>query len=159
MSTSKNMNVISESARIAAPADRIYAIIADYHNGHPRILPKQFSGLTVDKGGVGEGTVIRFQMRSYGRMQKFRAVVTEPQPGRVLVEKYLDGSSTVTTFIVNPGASGSDAEVTIKTEMPARGGPFGALERYLAARYLRPIFAEELKLLAAVAANGEKPGR
>ena len=157
MSDSKSTHVISETARIPAPADRIYAIIADYRNGHPRILPKQFSGLTVDQGGVGAGTVIRFEMRSFGRAQKFEGVVSEPQPGRVLAETYSDG--TVTSFTLSPSASGSDTEVTIKTELPAHRGLAGAMERFLAARYLRPIFVEELKLLAVAAANGERPGR
>ncbi len=44
------------SADMDAPPDRVYAIIADYHNGHPHILPKQFRNLTVEKGGVGAGT-------------------------------------------------------------------------------------------------------
>jgi hypothetical protein len=157
MDSPRPSHVISESARIPASADHLYSIIADYRNGHPRILPKQFSGLIVDEGGVGAGTVIRFEMRSFGRMQKFHGVVSEPQPGRILAETYLDG--TVTTFTLTPGASEVDTEVAIKTEMPARRGLAGALEGYFAARYLRPIFVEELKLLAAVALDHEKPGR
>ena len=153
---SGSRHVISETARIPAPADRIYAIIADYRNGHPRILPKQFSGLTVEEGGIGAGTVIRFEMRAFGRIQKFEGVVSEPQPGRILAETYVDG--TVTTFQLNPGAKENDTEVTISSELPARRGFAGRIEGYLAAKYLRPIFVEELKLLANVAANGEKPG-
>ncbi len=72
-----------------APADRVYAIIADYRNGHPHILPKQFRNLTVEQGGVGAGTIIRFEVRVFGQTQHFRAVVSEPEPGRVLVEENL----------------------------------------------------------------------
>jgi hypothetical protein len=153
---SGSRHVIAETARIPAPADRLYAIIVDYRDGHPRILPKQFSGLTVDEGGIGAGTVIRFEMRAFGRIQKFKGVVSEPQPGRILEETYVDG--TVTTFRLNPGAIGDDTEVTISSELPKRRGLAGRIEGYLAAKYLRPIFVEELKLLANVAANGEKPG-
>jgi hypothetical protein len=31
----------------------VYDTIADYHIGHPRILPRHFSGLTVEEGGIG----------------------------------------------------------------------------------------------------------
>ena len=43
---------ISASALIQAPAQQVYAIIADYGNGHPRILPKPyFVSPTVEQGG------------------------------------------------------------------------------------------------------------
>ena len=131
----------------AKPA-RVYATIANYREGHPRILPKQFSGLTVEKGGVGAGTVIRFQMRAFGRTQSFRGVVTEPEPGRVLVETYQEPNPSATTFTVNPVGAGS--EVVISTELPVRGGLLGSIERALSERYLLPIYREELELLARV---------
>jgi hypothetical protein len=93
--------VVSATARLKAPPRRVYDTIADYHTGHPRILPKQFRNLTVEQGGVGAGTVIRFQVRVFGRTDTFRAEVTEPEPGRILVEKNILGSDSVTTFIVS----------------------------------------------------------
>ena len=54
-------------------------------HGHPQILPKPpFVSLEVEKGGIGAGTVIRIAMRVLGRLQTFGAVITEPEPGRVL---------------------------------------------------------------------------
>src|SRR5438045_3283999 len=97
----KQTHTITASARMDAAPEKLYAIIADYHEGHPRILPKQFSGLKVEKGGVGAGTVIRFQMRAFGATRNFRGEVTEPEPGRVLVETYLEPNPSVTTFRVN----------------------------------------------------------
>jgi hypothetical protein len=76
----------------------VYSVIADYHHGHPRILPKQFTGLSVEKGGVGEGTVIRFSMRVFGRRFEFRGFVSEPEPGRVLVERNVGENESVTSF-------------------------------------------------------------
>ena len=67
-----NAYVVTVSARLAAPPERVYSVIADYQHSHPRILPKQFTGLTVEKGGVGEGTVIRVSMRVFGRRFEFR---------------------------------------------------------------------------------------
>ena len=81
--------VVSKSAEIGAPADRLYGIIADYRNGHPRILPPAFTELTVEAGGVGAGTRIRVGMRMLGRVMTFPAEVSEPDPGRVLVERNL----------------------------------------------------------------------
>jgi hypothetical protein len=97
---------IAASALIQAPAQQVYAIIADYRNGHPRILPKPyFVSLTVEQGGVGAGTMVTFQMKVMGSWQTFHAVITEPEPGRVLVET--DSSAgTVTTFTVDPRDNG-----------------------------------------------------
>ncbi len=81
----------------------------------------------------------------------FRAVITEPEPGRVLVETNDNGY--VTTFTVEPRADGQQAYVTIATEMAGRAGILGALERWLASRLLRPVYVKELEQLAAVAAK------
>jgi len=142
---------ITASARIAASPQRVYAIIADYRDGHPRILPKEFSGLTVEQGGVGAGTIIRFQMNVFGMTQKFRGMVTEPEPGRVLVETYLEGNGGVTTFTVDPDTNVGGSEVTISTELPVKAGLFGAIERAISVSYLRSIYVRELALLKSCA--------
>jgi glucose/arabinose dehydrogenase len=143
---------ISASALIQAPPQDLYAIIADYRHGHPQILPKPpFVSLAVEQGGTGSGTVIRVQMRVLGRLQSFRSVVTEPEPGRVLVETNDNGY--VTTFTVEPRADGQQAYVTITTEMAGRKGVLGALERRFVTRLLRPVYVKELDQLAAVAAT------
>ena len=137
------------SATIKAPAQQVYAILADYHNGHPYILPAQyFSNLQVEQGGIGAGTVIGFQMHVPGRTQTFRAAITEPEPGRVLMETNLP-SGAVTTFTVDPRAEGQHSRVTITTELETRDGLLGRLERFLTTVTLRRIYAQELGLLAA----------
>jgi hypothetical protein len=142
---------ITESALVKAPAELVYNIIADYHNGHPYILPKPyFLNLEVEQGGVGAGTVIRFQMRVLGKTESFRATVTEPEPGRVLVESNQPQGS-VTTFTVDPVEGGQNAQVTFATELPARGGLSGLLERFLIKLMLPRIYRKELAQLAAVA--------
>lgn len=138
---------------VPAAPERAYAILADYRNGHPRILPPQFSGLTVEAGGRGAGTIVRFQMTAFGKKQTFRAAITEPEPGRVLVEKDLESNGAVTTFRVDPGGSAKECRVTITTEMPRKPGLSGALERLFTGWYLRPIYRRELQQLAAVAAE------
>src|SRR5579862_4806189 len=104
MTDKTEKHIVSASAIIPARRERIYSLLANYHDGHPRLLPKQFSNLVVEQGGVGAGTVIRFEMSFLGKKQPFRAAVTEPEPGRVLVETYLDNGA-VTTFTIDPGSA------------------------------------------------------
>lgn len=93
-------------------------------------------------------------MRVFGRTQSFRAAVTEPEPGRILVETDLDSNGAITTFTVNPGPAPGTSDVTITTELPVRSGLPGMLQRRLTTRFLRPLYVKELALLAACA--GEK---
>lgn len=142
-----NYHEISASALIAAPAEQVYAVIADYHNGHPHILPKPyFVSLTVEKGGVGAGTEISFTMKIAGRQQTFYAVISEPEPGRVLVET-IPASGSATTFTVEPRNDGEQAFVTIATQATVRGGWLGGIEKLLTTRALKPIFEKELQQL------------
>jgi hypothetical protein len=135
----------------AAPAD-VYAILADYREGHDRIIPRPpFVSLEVEQGGVGAGTVIRVRLRLLGRVVAYRAVVTEPVPGRILAETNENGY--VTSFTVERTEEGGLSRVTIATETPRRGRVGTALERWLLTRLLRPVYVRELELLAGVAAG------
>jgi hypothetical protein len=146
---------VRATARLAAAPSRVYSTIADYRNGHPRILPPQFTSLTVAKGGIGQGTEIDFAMNVWGRTYDFHAIVTEPEPGRVLVEQNSGANAGVTTFIVDPGSTPQESVVTISTEMPYKPGLFGALERYVTRKVMLPMYAEELRKLEAVARADE----
>ena len=138
------------SAVVPAPPDVVYDLIADYRDGHPRILPRPpFGALTVEEGGVGTGTVIRFTMRAAGQTQTVRARITEPERGRVLAETSLDNGA-VTTFTVDPEDDGTRVTITTEYEQP---GPRGAIERLLVPPMLRKVYVEELRLLAQVAAE------
>ena len=142
---------ISASLEIQAPAARLYALIADYNQGHPRILPKPyFVALQVEQGGVGAGTQISFQMRLMGQLKTFHAAITEPEPGRMLVETNLENNSTI-TFAVDPLENGQQARVTITTAITVRDGWLGSIEGWLTSQLLRPIYQKELAQLAAVA--------
>jgi hypothetical protein len=138
---------VEASRRIQAPAARIYSVLADYHVGHPRILASAFSNLTVEQGGIGAGTIITFDMRLLGRTNRVRGVVTEPEPGRVLVETYPE-SRVVTTFRVEPAGAG-ESVVTISSVIPARHYLTHALERWMVTRALAPVFEEELLRIEA----------
>ena len=128
---------------IAAPAVRVYAILADYREHHPRILPPAFSDFAVEQGGVGAGTVIRFRVTLGGQTRAYRQRVDEPSPGRVLTETDLD-SGSVTTFTVTPEGQQSRVRITTTYET---AGIRGLIERVLAPRMLRRLYADELTRL------------
>jgi hypothetical protein len=135
----------------ACPAD-VYATIADYHTGHPSILPRQIYDLQVEQEGYGAGTIIRFKTRILGVEQAFHHRVSEPEPGRVLVEQDIEaGQDLTTTFTVMPLDEGRKAQVEIKTTMNASPGLKGLVERLLVPLANPPVYRQELKLLEAVA--------
>ena len=121
--------------------------------GIPRIIPRPpFVSLDVEQGGTGEGTVIRFQMRIFGRTRTFRAEITEPEPGRVLAETDLN-TGAVTTYTVVPFEDDRNSRVTITIDVETRGGVLGALERYLVSRLLRPVCQREIERIGVVASE------
>ncbi len=136
---------VRASTIVSAPAATVYGLIADYRVGHPSILPPQyFRDLVVEEGGQGAGTVIRYTMLPYGAKEPARARVTEPEPGRILVETD-ERTGAMTRFIVEPLAGGK-TRVTFETRYPARGLR-GWIEFFLVPRYLSKVYAAELALL------------
>jgi polyketide cyclase/dehydrase/lipid transport protein len=139
---------------IGARPETIWDIISDYHAGHPLILPKGFGALEVERGGQGAGTIIRFWVRAGGVTRHFRQEVSTPEPGRVLVEADIIGTSA-TTFRITPLDAGRGVRVRITTEMDGRSGALGAVERAATRLLLLPRYREELGKLAAVARERE----
>ncbi|HSP14553.1 MAG TPA: SRPBCC family protein [Thermoanaerobaculia bacterium] len=134
---------------IDAVPSRVYSIIADYHFGHPAILPpKYFKKLEVLAGGTGAGTRVRGNVEVLGRRITFEHVVSEPEPGRTLVESDVTGSST-THFIVDAIDSGLGTQITIQTQFRTeREGLLGRIERWSTAATLKRIYEQELAILA-----------
>jgi len=141
-----NQIQVAVSSMIDTPAEAVYTILADYRNHHPHILPESyFSGLEVEEGGYGAGTVIRFNMEVLGNKQSYHSRVTEPEPGQVLVETDML-SGAVTTFTVTPGGEGR-SRVTITTTVERRPGVKGLIEGLIAPPVLRRIYRQELQNL------------
>ena len=131
---------VSAESDISAPAERVYRVLSNYRDHHPKILPPAFSNFVVEQGGVGAGTVMRFDMTTMGRTQSARHRVEEPEPGRVLREIDLD-RDLQTTFTVTPKGDGSNVRIdTVWNE----DGLMGQVMRVLAPRLLGPIYREEL---------------
>jgi uncharacterized protein YndB with AHSA1/START domain len=135
---------VSAERTIPAPAEAVYALLADYRDGHPRILPPAFSDLTVLEGGTGAGTVVRFALKLAGRTQEGEARVEEPEPGHVLSEVY-PTKSAVTYFTVDP--VGNQSRVRIETTWEPSRGIAGLLERLVTPRLFRKIYGDELELI------------
>lgn len=154
---------VKSEAVLEAVAEEVYTIIADYRQEHPRILPKEIDNLQVEQGGYGAGTVIRFKMRVLGVEQPCYQRVSEPEPGRVLVERDIDSErQAVTTFRVTPLEQGQKSRVEISTTMLLSSGVRGLVERILILKTFPRIYQKELKLLERVAqsrsAHVSRPG-
>lgn len=140
---------------IDAPPARVYGVLRDYREHHPRILPKPyFESCEVVEGGVGAGTVIRVAMRVMGTRHVFLMTVSEPEPGRVLQEAD-PAAGTVGTFTLAPVDGGVRTHVTIRTEWRAKPGFTGFMERLVNPPLTRSIFRKELELLSEYARSLE----
>ena len=138
---------VSASGRVDAPPAQVYAVIADYRRHHPNIVPPEYFGrLDVLEGGVGAGTRTRVEMHVLGKSRVFEQFVTEPEPGRVIMETNLDGSG-LTTFTVEAAGAG-ESHVTIATDIAQQPGFMGFLERLSASILLPRIYTRELARLA-----------
>jgi hypothetical protein len=84
-------------------------------------------------------------MRVLGQTYHFFARISEPTPGRRLVETYPD-TGMVTTFTVDPEGAGKRSCVTITTAY-TKGGLAGWFERWVMPRFLRSVYATELSML------------
>lgn len=156
--TNTNQRCISTSKLIQAPAKQVYNIIADYKEWHPKIIPKPpFIGIDVIEGnGVGDGTKIIVHMKILGIKQAIKADITEPEPGRVLVETVESGY--VTTFTVDPKDDDDGKEatlVTIRTDMTKDGIP-GTIEYWFVNWLFGQNYVKELDLLEEVAKSARE---
>ena len=150
---------IKVSAVINAGAEDIYALLADYREGHPRILPEEnFRDVEVEAGGRGAGTVICYRSVAGRGERRYRMSVTEPEPGRVLVESSTT-STPVTTLTVMPLNGRKQARVEIAADIDAYSGLRGLAQRALCPPAIRHIYRKELRLLAAVMAPTPDPFR
>jgi hypothetical protein len=132
---------VSAERTVGVPAPEVYGYIADMREHHPHFLPPAFSDFQVESGGVGAGTITRYNLTAGGRTRQYRTQVAEPEPGRVLTESDT-GSTSVTTFTVTP--EGSACRVRISTTWQGAGGVGGVFERLFAPRVLRRLYDDEL---------------
>jgi polyketide cyclase/dehydrase/lipid transport protein len=139
---------VEANAFVNGSPELVYRCIADYRQHHPNFLPPAFSNFRIEEGGVGAGTVISFQGNMARRVRQFRMAVTEPEPGRVLVESDTL-SSMVTHFVVTPEGNGS--RVSFQTHWQGAPGIGGFFERLFAPMAMKRVYRDELTRLDAYA--------
>jgi hypothetical protein len=108
--------------------------------------------LTVEQGGTGAGTVFRTSVTVMGMTEHFHMVVTEPEPGRVLVET--DAKQGVTTsFTIDSVEEGKKSRVTIATDWTPKPGVMGWIEKLSKPAVTRKIYDAELQLVQEYVKN------
>jgi hypothetical protein len=132
------------SATIDAPPAEVYAVFADYRGSHPQVLPKPYFGdLVVEQGGKGAGTVFRTSLTVMGKTIGYHMQVTEPEPGRVLMESD-ENLGVATSFIIEPLEEGKRSRVTIATDWRPSKGFMGWLEKLTTPSFMRKLYESEL---------------
>lgn len=133
--------------RMDVPGEVAYHCLADYREHHrpDGFLPQAFSAFEVRRGGVGAGTEASWTVDLGGRTRRMSATISEPEPGRRLVES---GDGVATTFTVAPSGDGCIVRVDSVFDEPGLGD---VLLRLLIGRMLGPLYADELERLDACA--------
>jgi hypothetical protein len=134
--------------RMDVPGQVAYHCLADYREHHrpDGFLPPAFSAFEVHRGGIGAGTEASWTVDlGGGRKRRMSATITEPEPGRRLVET---GDDVVTTFTVAPAGDGCVVRFDTEFDEP---GLSGILLRLAIGRLLGPLYADELERLDAYA--------
>lgn len=150
---------IEVSAIIEASPKDVYSVLADYLVGHRAILPKEyFTDLAVIQGGQGADTVIDVKMNVMGVERDYQFKVSEPEPGRILMEADED-AGVVTTFTVDPVGGEIQSCVTINTRVKTSRGLRGLVERLINPPITRRIYRQELQHLTSyMAARTDESG-
>jgi len=139
---------VSAERLMDAPAEVLYHCIADYREHHrpEGFLPPVFSGFVISRGGVGAGTEASWVVDVGGRKRTITATISEPVPGRTLVES---GSGVETTFTVEPS---DDRRTLVRFDtVIGERGLRGLLNRLFVGKILGPIYDDELRRLQAYA--------
>ena len=142
-----NLYVRSERL-VRQSSDFVHHLFADFVNHHPKFLPPSFGNLNIESGGYGAGTVYTFTQRSAGRTRAFKMRVTEPDPGRILIE-HDQLSNLKTTFTFTP--VGQQTRITLETVWESAGGLSGMLEAWFAPMLMRGLYRDELDRFEAYA--------
>lgn len=134
--------------RIAAPADEVRALVADYTDTRPKILTDHYREYQVLQGGSGDGTKAHWILQATSkRSRDVVATVTEPATGTVVETD--ENSSMVTTWTVRP--DGTSSVVRIETTWQGAGGIGGFFEGIFAPAGLKRIYDGVLAKLEELA--------
>ncbi len=133
-----HIHVMSERVVNAQP-EVVYEALKDYRVRRPQILTPHFLGYTVEQGGQGAGTEIRYRLRAGRRERPYYMRIDEPLKGWVLTERD-QTSSLVTTWTLSPEDDGQRTRVRVDSEWEGGTGVGGFFERTFAPLGLRRIY-------------------
>jgi hypothetical protein len=94
------IQVKSERVVNAKPQE-VFDVIKDYKEKRPLFLTPNFLDYQVEKGGKGDGTIVRYRLHAARRERPYRMQVSEPVKGQAIQERDTN-SSLVTTWMVAP---------------------------------------------------------
>jgi len=147
------IHVTSERLVNAQP-DAVYQALADYQVKRPQILTPNFLDYTVEKGGRGAGTEVRYRLRAARRERPYHMRVDEPLKGWVLTERD-QNSSLVTNWTLSPEDDGQRTRVRVASEWEGGTGVGGFFERTFAPLGLTRIYRSMLDLLTLLVQPAE----
>src|SRR5579885_1344430 len=131
---------------INARPEIVYEALADYRGERKQMLTPNFLDYTVERGGQGSGTMLRYRLQTAGRERPYHISVQEPVKGQVLGERDTN-SSLVTTWSVAPVNGGRKTRVSVESEWTGGSGVPGFFERTFAPMGLRRIYDSMLSHL------------
>lgn len=143
---------VTVKCTIDATHTKVYNIVIDMEE-HRRILPKQFESLDVLKGGKGTGTVFRLNMNVMGNRSSLEMVLTEPEPGRVVLERD-EKAGITTTWKLTPIEGSDRCLIELTSEFQSKPGIAGMLERLIFKPVIRSIYRQELDNINEYATKG-----
>ncbi len=148
--------IIVKSERVVdARPEKVYEVLTDYQGKRPQMLTPNFLDYTVEQGGHGNGTIIRYRLRAARRERPYHIHVDESVKGKIITERDTN-SSLVTTWALSPLKDGEQTKVQIVSEWEGRGGTKGFMERAFAPLGLSRIYGRMLSRLAPLVESPEK---
>ncbi len=121
---------------IDADSSALYRCLADFENHFPQLLPPSFTQYQVETGGLGEGTIISFDLTANGTTQRFRMRISEPILGKVITG--FDQRALVIATIRLRRERMQQVQVEIDTSWPTERGIRSLKSRLYAYVVLRP---------------------
>jgi hypothetical protein len=140
---------------INARPENVYALLSDYKSKRPQLLTPNFLNYTLEKGGQGQGTIIRYRLHAANRERDYRLNIDEPVKGKIITERD-SNSSLVNTWTISPLSDGTRTRVSIINEWEGGSGVKGFFERTFAPLGLKSIYGQILGMVSLLA-SGETP--
>jgi hypothetical protein len=151
-----HIQVKSERLVNASP-ENIYTALIDYVNKRPQILTPNFMDYSVEKGGHGKGTIVRYRLHAANRERDYHLRIDEPVKGKIITEQ--DTNSTlVNTWTLAAANGGTSTRVSVITEWEGGHGVKGFFERTFAPMGVKGIYGNVLDSLDHLVSNGSVNG-